>query len=1062
MKFLAMPNATALLGVNPARLTQQLFQVRPEEAERTLLLSGMTFCASAVQILGRTVRDTLFLARYEPRDLPWMFIVYGAVSAVVAVMFARAGGRFRLERMLLLTVGVGAATYAGAYALIAADVPFVYPAFYVWADVVSTLLLLQVWAIASRMHTAREAKRLFGVIGAGGVLGTILSGVTSGALVRTIGTPSLLFLAIGLMAVIGWLNLRVGKFPAASLSVRHDPGHDHEIPLPRSYLLTLGGMLVLTFTVAQVADYQFKLIARASYDELHLAKFFSLFYAGVGVFALVFQLFATPRILERAGALVGLLFMPFFIGLGSLTVLFAPTVAAAAALKFGDSGFQFTINNASYQILYLPFPANRKASLLMLLDGGIKPMGYAAGGAALLIAAPLLDVSQLALVALPLVLVWLVLIFIARRGYVRALAATLSQRRAVPIEEMEFAPDRAAVQLLRKTLDDDDLPRVRFAAERLLALSPPDLPDLVRRFIQSPDAELRMLALRAVGAHQLHDLRELAVERLEKDSIREVRAVAAEAVAAVSEDPCAALEPYLSGPYRAVQAAAIAGLLKEGSLECVLLAGAPLKAMATAGDPESRVLVAKVIERAGNPRFCQPLVKLITDPDKHVRRAACAAARTLGARRVLSSLLAAARMPGSRAAAAFALSGFGDDAVPGIEAALAEQTDPEARRHLVKTLRVIGTEKALAVLLRGLAAEANPRVRSALWKAVDRAVVAKGLALPPSCDLVALLRRELTRLYQLAQGFEAIATLETPLLAEAARRRLSAARARVLRALEIRYRDPAIGIARKRIDALEPAARANAYEILTNVLDRDDKKLVLPYFEDLPARERLLQVENLLGVAAMTGPQFLSMLVAHRDDWLKICALQAIAVHRVEACREAVWAARGENPLVEYAAALAQARLDGRDLGEKERGMSSLLEKVVLLKGVSLFEEVPGEDVAALAQASEEVRPVTGVPIIREGEPGDTLYVVVQGGVRVERAGRTVARLGPGESFGELSVIDQQPRSATVIPEPGTELLAIAQEDFHELLADHPELATAVLRVMSRRLRDATAASTGS
>jgi CRP-like cAMP-binding protein len=77
--------------------------------------------------------------------------------------------------------------------------------------------------------------------------------------------------------------------------------------------------------------------------------------------------------------------------------------------------------------------------------------------------------------------------------------------------------------------------------------------------------------------------------------------------------------------------------------------------------------------------------------------------------------------------------------------------------------------------------------------------------------------------------------------------------------------------------------------------------------------------------------------------------------------------------------------------------------------------------------------------------------------VRVERGGRTIARLGPGEAFGELSVIDREPRSATVIVEGDTELLAIAQEDFYELLADYPGLSAAVMRVMSRRLRTATA-----
>src|SRR5207253_6197101 len=167
-----------------------------------------------------------------------------------------------------------------------------------------------------------------------------------------------------------------------------------------------------------------------------------------------------------------------------------------------------------------------------------------------------------------------------------------------------------------------------------------------------------------------------------------VRAAAAEALAAVSEDPCAALGPYLADSHRSVRAAAIAGLLREGSLECVLAAGAPLQALAGSATPMDRVVAARVLERAGNPRFQRPLHELLVDGDKYVRRAACRAARALQAPEPLPALLSAARRVGSREAAAFALASYGNTAVPGIEAALADPaTDAEARRHLAKALR---------------------------------------------------------------------------------------------------------------------------------------------------------------------------------------------------------------------------------------------------------------------------------------------------------------------------------------------------------------------------------------
>jgi hypothetical protein len=1040
-----------------ARRVLALLRVDPDEVDRTLTLVGMSFGAAAIQVLGRTVRDTLFLSRYDPTLLPWMFVLYGGVSALVAVVFTRAAARFRLDRLLFGSLALGAATYVAAYGLILADAPEIYPAFYVWADVVAGLLTMQVWAVAGSLHTARDAKRLFGVIGAGGVLGTIAFGVTAGALVRAVGTPALLLVAAALMGAVGWLADRARRFPAATSSVRHDPGYEREARMPRVYLGVLGALLVVTFTVAQVADYQFKLIARDCFGEMELAQYFALFYAGVGTFSLAFHLFATPRILEQAGVLAGLLCMPVLLGMGSLAVLFVPSIWSATLLKFGDAGFQFTINHASLQLLYLPFPPGTKARLLALLDGALRPLGYAAGGAVLIALAPHLSLPILSLVSLPLIAFWIALAAAARRHYVRALAATLAARPFLAFDEPDLSLDRAAVELLERTIEAGDAERARFAAERLLALPPANPGDLVGKLLRRSDPALRILALRAVTEHRLADLGAAARERLTSDPVPEVRAAAAEAVAAVSVEPVASLGPYLADPHRAIRAAAIAGLLRHGSPECVLAAGPALEALATSRDAGSRAVAARVLERAGNPRFHRRLDVLLVDADKHVRRAACGAARVLRAPELLRPLLAAARLAGSRAAAAYALGAYGDAAVPGIDACLADpDVDPEARCHLAKALRQVGTEAALAVLLRRLEVESDPRARDALWKSVAR-VVRGGRTVPSWCDLRGLLQRELAPLYRLAQGFEAAAPFRTPLLDGVAQARVQLARTRVLRALEARYRDSSIWLARKRIDAREPAARANAYEILANRLDREDRRLVLPYFEPISARERLLRVAKPLHLEPVGGAEFLAELAVRGDDWLRVCALHAAAEHRLAALREAAReAAAHPATLVRSAGALALARIEDRPLGEREVAMQTTLEKLVLLKGVSLFAEVPGEDLAALVQATEEISPTPEEPVIREGEPGDALYVVVRGTVRVERGGRVLARLGAGECFGELSVIDQEPRSATVIPEADTRLLAIAQEDFYELLADHPEMAASVLRVMSRRLRAAS------
>jgi CRP-like cAMP-binding protein len=96
--------------------------------------------------------------------------------------------------------------------------------------------------------------------------------------------------------------------------------------------------------------------------------------------------------------------------------------------------------------------------------------------------------------------------------------------------------------------------------------------------------------------------------------------------------------------------------------------------------------------------------------------------------------------------------------------------------------------------------------------------------------------------------------------------------------------------------------------------------------------------------------------------------------------------------------------------------------------------------------------------IARQGEIGTGFFVVVAGSVRVVRDGTLLATLGPGEFFGELSVLDGRPRNAMVAAETPTTCLALASWDFEAVLLANPSLALAILRGVASRLREATEA----
>lgn len=135
--------------------------------------------------------------------------------------------------------------------------------------------------------------------------------------------------------------------------------------------------------------------------------------------------------------------------------------------------------------------------------------------------------------------------------------------------------------------------------------------------------------------------------------------------------------------------------------------------------------------------------------------------------------------------------------------------------------------------------------------------------------------------------------------------------------------------------------------------------------------------------------------------------------------------------------------------------MISTVEKVLFLKSVDLFKEIPGEDLAQIAQIADEVEFDVGQTIFKEGDLGEALYLILEGKVRIHRGEQTLAEIGEKECFGEMSILDSEPRSATVTALSDLVAIKIQREDFGEILASKSEIARGIITVLTSRLRKA-------
>lgn len=133
--------------------------------------------------------------------------------------------------------------------------------------------------------------------------------------------------------------------------------------------------------------------------------------------------------------------------------------------------------------------------------------------------------------------------------------------------------------------------------------------------------------------------------------------------------------------------------------------------------------------------------------------------------------------------------------------------------------------------------------------------------------------------------------------------------------------------------------------------------------------------------------------------------------------------------------------------------MLSVVEKVILLQNVDVFSEVPAEQLAYLAVIAEELSTEADERIFAEEDPADSMYVVLEGRVRLHRGSVSVTSVGPGEAFGTWALFDEEPRVMGATVEEGGDILRIDRMEFIEVLADNVQITQGVLKAIARRLR---------
>lgn len=251
-------------------------------------------------------------------------------------------------------------------------------------------------------------------------------------------------------------------------------------------------------------------------------------------------------------------------------------------------------------------------------------------------------------------------------------------------------------------------------------------------------------------------------------------------------------------------------------------------------------------------------------------------------------------------------------------------------------------------------------------------------------------------------------------------------------------------LVRKSMNGTNIENRAAALEALDTIGEKGLAKSVVALLESEPQP---------------TDPSdAIALLLKNPDPWLRALAIRSTSELGFREFIPLLQQMKsGADPLLREAALGALIQF-GEEKPMDTLKTVSIMERILLLREIPIFADLSPEDLKLVAElAREEWHPQNTV-IFRQGEEGDRMFVIVEGHLHVLRqsngAEQVLAQRGPGDFVGEMAIIESAPRSATLRAQTDVRLLSIDGETFKGILRERPDVSFAVLRSLSRRLRE--------
>lgn len=1043
---------------------KNIIKIKSGEGKMVLTFFMFSFFTIAMGLVAKTARDAYFLSRFDKSILPLMFLAIAIVISPILTFYTKLSKKLAARTVFMITCSIFAVSFIFLQAIMTG---YVIPIAYIWIEIAVAIMIIQFWSYAGESFEPQQAKRLFGIIAGGGSFAVMLIGMTLKPYVKTFGTDELLFISAGFLGL---------AFLFGNLSIQYfkkDQTKGPKKPIKKAqkkkkmdpFIVGIATIVALSAIVTTLVDYQFKMIASATFpEETDLVGFFGTFYSIAGAASIIMQFFITGPILSRFGILLGLLILPFFLILGSTSILLAPVLLSASFAKFSDQTFKFTINSSSLELIWLPVPPEIRKVIKPQVSGTIKSIAEGIGGLVTFLLVKIIALPYLSIVSLGSIVIWLFTSFKVKTGYVNQLQTAIAKRQ-IDFEELNVdVQDAAMVKTIEETLSSNDEIKQLFALEIIEGLPLSSWKKTIKRLFNDGAPEVQKRILSMAWDEESIISNEDIIQAMNNNN-----SVSAEATIVVGrrklKDALPDLENLLlNSDNQDVSAAAAAAILQieSGPTDKAKMI---LNNMLDEQDDTTQATALKRLIYNDQILTNDKLKSFLNHNSEIISNVALNIAEKRKDESLVPAIISNLSIAQTSIQARQTLKSFSEELINEQFKQLLEssETSRKLRLGIIRTLREYPNEDSIELLISQL--DNNDQD---IYNTIVESLLAIARVNPINENKQNQIADEINtiaeKVYTLNECLNMLPDDEHKFLMEDhLNNEIQNTLPTLLKLGVLDVPETPIETYIHTIKSGDPSKLPFLLEFFENVFSKNEREVINPLIEQLPLDERS-KIGNLHFKSMPTNfNQKLIESVYSPNKWESAIALDYLLIsNKMDVIKSLDWqkvpASNANQELITRRIQKNGANLDfippeRFKLDTEIISMYSTLEKTIILKSVDLFKSIPAENLSRVAQITDEVTFDANSPIFAEGDYGDSLFIVVDGNVRIHKGTQELAMLGKGTCLGEMALLDDEPRSADATVTEDSTLFKIEQEGFYEVMGSQSDIMEGIIKLLTGRLR---------